>query len=33
MAISRDIIEAHDGKVSLTSKIGIGTTVEIRLNE
>lgn len=33
MAISRDIIEAHDGKVSLTSKIGIGTTVEIRLND
>ncbi len=33
MAISRDIIEAHGGKVSLTSKIGIGTTVEIRLNE
>ncbi|MGQ4668119.1 sensor histidine kinase [Metabacillus halosaccharovorans] len=33
MAISRDIIEAHGGKVSLTSKIGIGTTVKIRLNE
>ncbi len=33
MAISRDIIEAHGGKVSLTSKVGIGTTVEIRLNE
>jgi len=31
MAISRDIIEAHGGKVSLTSKIGIGTTIEIRL--
>ncbi|RKJ08948.1 ATP-binding protein, partial [Butyricicoccus sp. 1XD8-22] len=33
MAISRDIIEAHGGKVSLTSKIDLGTTVEIRLNE
>ncbi|MDM5333025.1 HAMP domain-containing sensor histidine kinase [Ureibacillus composti] len=33
MAISRDIIEAHGGKVNLTSKIGIGTTVEIRLSE
>lgn len=33
MAISRDIIEAHGGKVSLTSKVGIGTTVKIRLNE
>ena len=33
MAISRDIIEAHGGKVNLTSKISMGTTVEIWLNE
>ncbi len=32
MAISRDIIEAHGGKIRLTSKIDMGTTVEIRLN-
>ncbi|MDQ0271917.1 sensor histidine kinase [Cytobacillus purgationiresistens] len=33
MAISRDIVEAHDGSVSLSSKVGIGTAVEIRLSE
>lgn len=33
MAISRDIIEAHSGKVCINSKVGVGTTVEIRLDE
>ncbi len=31
MAISRDIIEAHGGRVILSSKVAIGTTVEIRI--
>ncbi|WP_413375925.1 sensor histidine kinase [Alkalihalobacillus sp. 1P02AB] len=31
MAISRDIIEAHGGTVNLTSHVGLGTIVEIRL--
>ena len=33
MAISRDINEAHGGNVILSSKVGIGTTVEIHLSE
>lgn len=33
MAISRDIIEAHGGEVSLTSEVGIGTRVEIRMSK
>ncbi|KMJ57630.1 histidine kinase [Bacillus sp. LL01] len=31
MAIARDIVEAHGGSVELTSEVGRGTTVEIRL--
>lgn len=31
MAISRDIIEAHEGSVQLTSEEGKGTTIEIRM--
>lgn len=31
MAIARDIIEAHDGSVSLQSELGVGTTVTITL--
>ncbi|NQU08996.1 MAG: hypothetical protein HQ583_10560, partial [Candidatus Abyssubacteria bacterium] len=29
--ICKKVIEAHDGKLSITSKVGEGTTAEIRL--
>jgi len=31
MAIAKSVVEAHQGKISLSSVIGSGTTVEIRL--
>lgn len=31
LAISKTIIEAHGGSISLTSTVGVGTTLEIRL--
>ncbi|KAA0964807.1 HAMP domain-containing histidine kinase [Sporosarcina sp. ANT_H38] len=33
MAIARDIVEAHGGSVRLTSEVGSGTMVKIRLSE
>src|SRR5690606_31154158 len=33
LAISRDIIEAHGGSITLTSEIGEGTKVEIRMED
>ncbi len=33
LAISRDIIEAHGGSITLTSEIGEGTKVKIRMEE
>ncbi|TQS71827.1 HAMP domain-containing histidine kinase [Ornithinibacillus gellani] len=33
MAISRDIIEAHGGKIKLTSQVGKGTTIKIKLEQ
>ncbi|MEK3936289.1 HAMP domain-containing sensor histidine kinase [Sporosarcina sp. FSL W7-1349] len=33
LAISRDIIKAHGGSIILTSEIGMGTKVEIRIEE
>ncbi|MDO5573102.1 MAG: ATP-binding protein, partial [bacterium] len=32
MAIARQIIEAHSGKIEATSTVGEGTSVEIRLH-
>ena len=31
LAISKAIVEAHGGTIDLTSKVGVGTTFEIRL--
>jgi len=31
LAIARSVVEAHGGKISLSSVYGSGTTVEIRL--
>ena len=31
MAVVKSVVEAHGGKISITSKVGRGTTVEIRI--
>jgi signal transduction histidine kinase len=31
MAIAKSVVEAHGGKISATSEVAVGTTVEIRL--
>ena len=33
LAIVRSIVEAHDGSISVSSKLGVGTTFTVRIPE